>query len=280
MRKILLLWATLFCAVPVLAQSTSLTINVTDAGSQTWNNGTYTLTFVGAPNAKWSGGNLATSFTGTLGSTGSVTVSIPDVNTITPGPSYWSVQVCPNSSVSAGPTGCYRVQPASTITGSTQTLNVTPPAISIVINQTSMGVVAYSTSEITSVYGIGAQFYLIGTGLQLCTAVTGTTCTTWSSSGGTQTIASGTAALGTSSIASGTCASTVTVTATGVATTDNIMADFNASPLSTVGYSPSASGMLTIIKWPTAGNVNFAVCNNTGAAIVPGAVTLNWRVVR
>jgi hypothetical protein len=40
------------------------------------------------------------------------------------------------------------------------------------------------------------------------------------------------------------------------------------------------SGMLAIIKYPTANNVNFKVCNNTSASITPGAVTLNWRVSR
>lgn len=105
---------------------------------------------------------------------------------------------------------------------------------------------------------------------------------TWTAAvaGTTLTIASGTSALGTSAIASGACATTVTTSATGTATTDNIMADFNFSPLAVTGYIASSSGMLTIIKWPTANNVNFAVCNNTSASITPGAITLNWRVVR
>jgi hypothetical protein len=38
--------------------------------------------------------------------------------------------------------------------------------------------------------------------------------------------------------------------------------------------------MLTIIKWPTTNNVNFKVCNNTLSSITPGAITLNWRVLR
>jgi hypothetical protein len=38
--------------------------------------------------------------------------------------------------------------------------------------------------------------------------------------------------------------------------------------------------MLTIIPWLTSGQANFKVCNNTGASITPGAVTINWRVVR
>ena len=96
----------------------------------------------------------------------------------------------------------------------------------------------------------------------------------------TLTIAAGTAALGTSSISSGACASAVTVSASGVATTDNIQTTFNADPTSTTGYEPSSSGMLAIIPYPTSGNVNFKVCNNTASSITPGAVTLNWRVVR
>lgn len=96
----------------------------------------------------------------------------------------------------------------------------------------------------------------------------------------TQTIASGTAALGTSAIASAAKATTVTVSAAGVASTDALIWGFNSDPTSTTGYVPSISGMLTIIAYPSSGNVNFVVCNNTGASITPGAVTLNWRVVR
>jgi hypothetical protein len=94
------------------------------------------------------------------------------------------------------------------------------------------------------------------------------------------TIGSGTAALGTSAIASGACATAVTVSATGVATTDTIQADFNGDPTGITGYIPSTSGILTVIKYPTANNVNFKVCNMTSASITPGAVTLNWKVVR
>lgn len=95
-----------------------------------------------------------------------------------------------------------------------------------------------------------------------------------------QTIASGATALGTGAISSGACATVVTATATGTATTDAISAAFSADPSATTGYVPSTSGMLTILIYPTSGNVNFKVCNNTAASITPGAVTLNWRVVR
>lgn len=96
----------------------------------------------------------------------------------------------------------------------------------------------------------------------------------------TGTVASGTATLGTSSITSGTCASTVTVTASGVATTDVIQYTPSTNPQSSTGYAASASGSLYIWAYPTSGNVNFEVCNNTSSGITPGALTLNWRVVR
>lgn len=101
-----------------------------------------------------------------------------------------------------------------------------------------------------------------------------------SAGGPTTTIASGTSTLGTGAISSGACASAVTTTATGTATTDVINWGFNGSPAAVTGYVASANGMLTIIAYPSSGNVNFLVCNNTAASITPGAVTINWRIQR
>lgn len=96
----------------------------------------------------------------------------------------------------------------------------------------------------------------------------------------TQTIASGAKALATGAISSATCTSAQTDTATGTATTDAVIATFNGDPTAVTGYIPSTSGMLTIIAYPTSNTVNFKVCNNTASSITPGAVTINWRVVR
>lgn len=93
-------------------------------------------------------------------------------------------------------------------------------------------------------------------------------------------IAKGTSAMGTGAISSGACATVVTTSATGVATTDTINASFNSDPTAVTGYVPTTAGMLTIIAYPTANNVNFKVCNNTASSITPGAITLNWIVVR
>ncbi len=98
--------------------------------------------------------------------------------------------------------------------------------------------------------------------------------------GNNNTIASGTSALGTSAIASAACATAVTTSAAGVVTTDVVLASFNGDPTAVTGYVPLTAGMLTIVGYPTANNVNFKVCNNTTSSITPGAITLNWRVTR
>lgn len=91
-------------------------------------------------------------------------------------------------------------------------------------------------------------------------------------------VATGTSALGTSAISSAACATVVTTTATGATTSNSITYTFNADPTAVTGFSPSASGMLTIVSYPTTGNVNFKVCNNTAGTVTPGAITLNWSV--
>lgn len=96
----------------------------------------------------------------------------------------------------------------------------------------------------------------------------------------TQTIAAGTSTMATAGISSGACATVVTTTATGVATTDSIIANVNGNPTAVTGYAPSANGSLYLWAWPTTNNVNFAVCNDTSSTITPGAITLNWKVVR
>ncbi len=120
----------------------------------------------------------------------------------------------------------------------------------------------------------------------LCSATPGTGVATaiaanLSAAGGlTTTVASGTSALGTSAITSATCATAVTTTATNTATTDVIQWGFNGDPTAVTGYVPLVAGMLTIIAYPSANNVNFKVCNNTSGSVTPGAITLNWRVLR
>jgi hypothetical protein len=127
----------------------------------------------------------------------------------------------------------------------------------------------------------GTNYRIVPDGPALGTNVAAALATTLSAAGGlTSTIASGTSALGTSAISSAACATVVTTAATNTATTDVVLASFNGDPTAVTGYIPATAGMLTIISYPTSGNVNFKVCNNTSASITPGAITLNWRVLR
>lgn len=132
------------------------------------------------------------------------------------------------------------------------------------VSYTALEVLALPTNSVTQRQYMGA---VLATGAVNPNGFSGTLC-------------SGTVALGTGAISSGTAATTVTATCTGLLSTDNIMLDFNASPLAVTGYTPSASGMLTIIKWPTANTINVSVVNNTGGSITPGAITMNFRVTR
>lgn len=140
---------------------------------------------------------------------------------------------------------------------------------------TSAGAVATTCTK-TSGTAFGALATVTpGTGVATAAA------SNLSAAGGiSSTIASGTAALGTGAIGSGACATAVTVAAANVATTDVIVDSFNGDPTGVTGYAPVTTGMLTVIEYPTSGNVNFKVCNTTSASITPGAITLNWRVVR
>lgn len=144
-----------------------------------------------------------------------------------------------------------------------------------VVNGGALGTPSSGTG--TNLTGIPISTGISGLGTGIATALAVNTGTAGAPA---ILIAKGATAMGTSAISSGSCASVVTATATGVQTTDAISATFNADPTSTTGYIPSTSGMLTIIMYPTAGNVNFKVCNNTASSITPGAVTINWRVAR
>jgi hypothetical protein len=102
----------------------------------------------------------------------------------------------------------------------------------------------------------------------------------------TKTIASGATALGTTALSSAKCTgdggepALVTASAPGTLTTDVVLASFNANVSAVTGYTPAVTGTLRIDVYPTSDTVNFKVCNATSASITPGAVTLNWRVVR
>lgn len=78
---------------------------------------------------------------------------------------------------------------------------------------------------------------------------------------------------------------TINLTSSGTGATldtvgDNILWNFTGDPTGITGYAPAAGGVLRIVSYPTANNVNFKVCNDTAGNITPSAAKLNWRVPR
>jgi hypothetical protein len=139
----------------------------------------------------------------------------------------------------------------------------------------SFAAITAGTNTAALLVGTGGSLSVSGSGTINATSLGGVAAASY-----TRTIASGTAVLGTSEIASEACATAVTATATGTATTDAISFTPNVDITAVTGYAPVTEGGLSIYPYPTANNVNFKACNATAFPITPGAVTLNWRVVR
>lgn len=208
------------------------------------------------------------------------------LNTVTAGtavPSAYAGTSCinqfPRSLNASGAATCASVAIGSDVSGlgtGVATWLATPSSANLaaaVTDETGSGALVFGTSPQISAIELGhASDTTLARASAGVLSVEGITLT--------RTIASGTAALGTSAIASGACATVVTSAGTGILTTDVLTASFNGDPTAVTGYAPSANGMLTIISYPTADTANFKVCNNTSASVTPGAITLNWRVVR
>src|SRR5579875_1029257 len=143
------------------AQTTVLTVSVTDSTGQIWANGTWQATFFPVPNFpnnyRWQGSAFVPQvYSGTMDNTGTFTVTLPDNNTITPAGTQWSFSVCPNATAS-----CTVI--VTPVTGATENLSslfssrVNPPVIYAAPMPR-----AYSSSEVTQPPGLhGGQFYQV-----------------------------------------------------------------------------------------------------------------------
>jgi hypothetical protein len=186
MKKTLLLTLLMIVSFPGLAsaQSTSVTLQVTDAGAQSWNNGTWSVvlksqqgaTNFGPPFNLLAGGSVPNqSQTGALSATGGASLTLTPNASILPTLSGWQFSVCPQQGI---PAQCF-VQ-TFTVSGASQTVTLIPPTISV---NCGPGVNAYADTEVSC--SIGGQYYNVTTPAQRqCTASTGTTCTLWAAGGG------------------------------------------------------------------------------------------------
>lgn len=97
--------------------------------------------------------------------------------------------------------------------------------------------------------------------------------------------ASGQISLATSAIGSGACQTVTPGSVNSVAVTSlTTAAIYGWNPSGSIkavtGYTPGTSGGLSIVSYVTAGNINWDVCNWESGTVTPGAVTLNWYVLK
>jgi hypothetical protein len=167
------------CSVSLSAQTAAISGTITDANSQVYANGTYTITFRPVPGnsgpyyQKGTTTSFTESFTGSLDSNGSFSgVTLQRNDYISPAQTSWTFKVCSQASAP-----CYSINlviAASSVDISTL---VTPPAI-----QVSPGALqlAYSDSEIIP-SGLGSEYSnLTDNSIHYCTAVSGNSCSSWS----------------------------------------------------------------------------------------------------
>jgi hypothetical protein len=146
-----LLFALLFIAGPIYAQTTTnVTGSIVATDAQSWNNGTYQISFFPAsssPNGpyQWNGQpfNPQMFINGNLDGTGSFTQGVPSNTSITPSGSQWKFTVCPNATAP-----CY--SKVLTVTGGTQsvTSSIIPPAIAINMANPPPSIHTYLSSEL------------------------------------------------------------------------------------------------------------------------------------
>lgn len=117
------IWGLLFLLTAsfVEAQTTAVTALVTDADSQTWNNGTFTISFnpvPGKPGPYFYNGApfVPQTYTGTMDASGNLAQSLPSTSFITPSGTTWKFTVCPNATA-----GCLTTNLA--INGSSQDIS-------------------------------------------------------------------------------------------------------------------------------------------------------------
>lgn len=158
----------MLCACPSEAQTTAVSGQVTDAGGQSWNNGTVNAVFLPNPSYPsatytWTGGafNPRAQISSTLSGSGSYSISIPSNLAISPANTQWRLTFC-----SAANGSCY--VSSLTISGATQTLNATPPAIQVQANAYNQPT-AYSDSEIAGATVGFSYFNLSDQTLHVCT---------------------------------------------------------------------------------------------------------------
>ena len=149
----------LLCGAISASAQTTLSGTVVDQQGLPWQNATWTLTFY--PTAACAGVQNGSSgqFTGQLSSAGAYSLTVPKLCGTAPS---FTMTVTPFTTIATvgglAPTGGNYVSPVFTVSGSTQTLNFTPPAPMFPYQLNTFG---YSVAELTANPTLPGSAYFI-----------------------------------------------------------------------------------------------------------------------
>lgn len=180
--KKLLTFLLLLCPTLLVGQTTTLNVQVTDASSQSWNNGTWQVTLIGNGPPFYQLGTttpVPNQFqNGSMNNTGGFTVTLTQNSQISPSGTQWAFQFCSNTSSSLG---CYNQ--TVTVTAAT-TLTVTPPTPVVIAGANAR---AYADATVVAQQG-QTYFNVTSLLLRICTLSIGSSttpvCISWATVGG------------------------------------------------------------------------------------------------
>ena len=152
----------LVCVLAARAQSTAVTLQVTDTDGQQWWDGSYSIQLYD-PNAlqqgpwfiKGTSTQVNSNQAGALNGTGGASFTVTTNSVIVPSGSIWQINACAFASAY-----CYRT--TFTAVGSTQTLTLAPPPPVVNLSNMSVFNKAYLPDEITNAI-VGSVYYNLNT---------------------------------------------------------------------------------------------------------------------
>jgi hypothetical protein len=176
--------AFLFAVAAAHCQTTTVTLQATDADGQSWNNGSWIATLYsppGVPNGPFNILGTSTAVPnqtqgGFLSGTGGASLTLTPNASIAPAGTQWQFSFCPQATAAC-------TQIAVTIVGATQTVAPALAGIRASVLSPINRVTAYRDTEITGA-NVGA-FYLNLTdqGLHVCITAVSNQCTVWGGGG-------------------------------------------------------------------------------------------------
>lgn len=261
MKRIFSILALLILALPLAAQTTSVTATIQDSASVAWGNANFQITWVGQGNpSTTSGQSFPLTVSGTANGSGVMSATVTDVAFIVPTNSTW--KVCITSAVSSPNTYCTNVA----ITGASQDISAQITAALIPPSVTGGPLAtAYADSEVAAVFG--NQYARLSDNTFRCYTTSWGSCQ--GSGGGTGTVTS--VSVTTANGVSGTVATATTTPAISLTLGAITPTSIDNSP---IGATTPSTGKFTTLT--SNGTTAFNAVTDGSIAIGSGAASSNY----